>query len=467
MGSGTLEAPQGLPTSVFLGLAGCGGFLSASGANVLAWSAHQQRRGQAWTRVQSAGFVVACTLLNVSGIAMFAASTALGGAVATVMPVQTGANLLGNMFWQSMLGLKFYDKSMRVGTIVLICAVAELSEIGPQEPPDLPVEELLTHPVAITWAMVMVILAFVSLYGMFKTMHLEMDSPVKLTLYASMVTFTTVVGASIGKLFGLVKGPALALAFTVYFLDGVLCMAGTVMANAQCDVAIFVPLQLSSQLVVNMITGYLVWGDAKYIEHPVSYILVYFLCVMGVYLNSPTMDLVGGMLQWYFIRRSSLSGGRATSSFGKGVLGLLESWRQKADNSPALMQERQRQLVTVLTVGLETGSIKQPEIVELVMLLMREREYGPSPAVIYWLEHNLGLFRYYVARDPGFKDMFRQTLSLEDERRLVELEEALKPREAAASFTSTVSDNALMLTGSGISLDTRNVAAHHARLLDP
>ena len=42
---------------------------------------------------------------------------------------------------------------------------------------------------------------------------------------------------------------------------------------------------------------------------------------MGVYLNSPTMDLVGGMLQWYFIRRSSLS------------------WTQLADSGARLFKE--------------------------------------------------------------------------------------------------------------------------------
>eukprot|EP00913_Durusdinium_trenchii_P001846 g1712.t1 len=84
-----------------------------------------------------------------AGIGMFLASTALGGAVATVMPIQTGANLLGNMLWQTLLGMKYYTKSMRVGTIVLICAVMELSEIGPQEPSEWApeeIQELMTKP---------------------------------------------------------------------------------------------------------------------------------------------------------------------------------------------------------------------------------------------------------------------------------------------------------------------------------
>ena len=41
----------------------------------------------------------------------------------------------------------------------------------------------------------------------------------------------------------------------LYLVDGVVCLAGTVLANGHCDVALFIPAQLSSQLVVNMITG--------------------------------------------------------------------------------------------------------------------------------------------------------------------------------------------------------------------
>ncbi|CAL1155319.1 unnamed protein product [Cladocopium goreaui] len=97
---------------LFLLLAGVGGFLSSSGANVMAWSEYQKRKGKEWSKCQSFGFSMACLFLNLTGIGMFLASTALGGAVATVMPIQTGANLLGNMFWQTLLGMKYYTKHL-------------------------------------------------------------------------------------------------------------------------------------------------------------------------------------------------------------------------------------------------------------------------------------------------------------------------------------------------------------------
>eukprot|EP00435_Cladocopium_sp_Y103_P021242 s2413_g5.t1 len=232
---------------LFLLLAGVGGFLSSSGANVMAWSEYQKRKGKEWSKCQSFGFSMACLFLNLTGIGMFLASTALGGAVATVMPIQTGANLLGNMFWQTLLGMKYYTKSMRVGTIVLICAPASFTQ---EE-----IRELMTHPLAIAWNATMLLCVVLTMYGVRRTLHHTIESSLKLFLFVALVTFSTVIGASIGKLLGLVKGWAWYMVAFLYFFDGVICLGGTVLANGHCDVSLFIPAQLSSQLVVNMITG--------------------------------------------------------------------------------------------------------------------------------------------------------------------------------------------------------------------
>eukprot|EP00913_Durusdinium_trenchii_P001849 g1713.t3 len=215
-----------------------------------------------------------------------------------------------------------------------------------------------------------------------------MESSLKLFLFVSLVTFSTVIGASIGKLLGLVKGTVFALVAFLYFLDGVICLGGTVLANGHCDVSLFIPAQLSSQLVVNMITGYLVWGDAKYVAYPTSYLLVYALCIMGVYLNSPdawrtespqargrnasrrlagltinpvqfelnlfrpagAMDVLGGLTRWYSIKHSRLSKGESCSNFGENVLRLLELWRRGG----AAPEAYRDQLGAVLNRGLAT-----------------------------------------------------------------------------------------------------------------
>merc|ERR1712061_353296 len=159
-----------------------------------------------------------------------------------------------------------------MGTIILVCAVAELAQLGPNEPADMDVLELLREPEAIIWVIFMIVCSLLGIAASYATLNLPMDSFLKLCSLACVVSFTTVIGSSISKCFGLLSGFELYVSFFLYFVDGVTLMLFTVLANAKCDVSIFVPAQLSSQLVINMITGYLVWGDAKYVEKPVPYI---------------------------------------------------------------------------------------------------------------------------------------------------------------------------------------------------
>jgi len=441
---------------VFLALAGVGGFLSATGANILAWSSFSTRTlGKQWTKLQSTGFVVACIVLNASGILLFAMSTALGGAVATVMPIQTGANLLGNMFWQTTLGMKYYNKSMRVGTLVLVFAVAELGEIGPNEP-DLPVLELMSDPVAIAWMAFMGISTLVAIYATYKTYGRPIDSTSKLCSFVSVVTLTTVIGASVGKCFLKVKGAAFALVVCLYFLDGIFCMAFTVLANAQCDVAIFIPAQLSSQLVLNMLTGYLVWGDGAYVEHTTSYLLVYALCICGVYLNSD-MDIVGDWTRSYSIRSSMLSEGRAYSRFGHAVLSLLGAWQRgpTTDNNQA-------ELSSVLNIGLETGALKPHELVSLSLLSLRQKGSKPSPEMVHWVEHRVKLFKEYCQWDAAFLQAFRRTLSESDLALLRELEQEAEARSELSTLSYASTTSVLLdVAHSNISMGQRDVLLEH------
>merc|ERR1712012_21803 len=103
-------------------------------------------------------------------------------------------------------------------------------------------------------------------------------------------------------------------------------MGFMVLANSQCDVSVFVPAQLSSQLIINMFTGYFVWGDAQYIDRPISYSLVYIICILGVYLISPDVDVVGQLHRQRCARAFSQddAGGFA---LGQAMLQVVRAWQ--------------------------------------------------------------------------------------------------------------------------------------------
>lgn len=398
-------------------LAAMGGSLSATGANVLAWSAHKTRsEGKVWSAAQSALFVIASFVLTVAGISLFALSCALGGAVATVMPIQTGANLLVNMCWQIGLGIKRFNKNMRAGTFILVCAVAELTQIGPQEPEHIDVLRLIAAPSALLWNSFLVIASLVTLAGSLATVRRRSydGSLVQLVFVTLCVSLFTVTGSNISKMFGLVTGAELVAAGVSYFFVGVGCMAMSLIANAVCDVSIYIPAQLSSQLVLNMITGYCLWEDAKYISAPGPYILVYLICVMAVYLISPELDVVAQVVRSYQIRNSMLSTRRAQSRLGTAVLRLLEAWERHQGQilieDPEEREACASSLRNALREGTEGGVISAEELVELVMSALGD-QVGPSAAVVHWIEHHSSHFQEYAKHDPDFQDHFRQTLS--------------------------------------------------------
>merc|ERR1712014_566448 len=92
------------------------------------------------------------------------------------MPMVTGGSLLTNMFWQICLKIKHYDKSMRVGTIILVCAVSMLPQLGPQSPAELDVFELLSQRVAQAWVAALVIGSLIGICASYTTINYPMGS---------------------------------------------------------------------------------------------------------------------------------------------------------------------------------------------------------------------------------------------------------------------------------------------------
>lgn len=409
-----------------------GGSLSSTGANVLAWFSKAQRDGREFTSRQVALFYVACFFMNMTGILMFAASCALGGAVATVMPIQTGSNLLTNMFWQITLGIKHFDKAMRLGTILLVISVAQLGQVGPDEPAKLEVLKLLQQPQAIAWIAFLVIGSGVTCVTSVLLLKQPVASFSKLVSMTSAVSLTTVLGASIGKCFGVLQGFDLYLSVAAYMVDGLLCLGFTLVATANCDVSIFIPAQLSSQLILNMITGYLVWGDSQYIDNQFVYICCYLSCIVAVYLISPEMDSLADLLRHRRIRQTRLSMNVSPTPLGGAIWRLSDLWEQlKTDaTSPSSVEsdpnreELEIAMRQALEIGLESGAITRPEIIALSMRLLSENGFAPTAAVISWIEE-CEHFKKYSKHDPDFAVKLRGTLPPGESQKLALLGSAV------------------------------------------
>merc|ERR1719277_628617 len=69
-------------------------------------------------------------------------------------------------------------------------------------------------------------------------------------------------------------------------------MSLSVLAFAQCDVRIFVPIQLCSQLVMNLLSGFMVWEEARRVDNVLAYVLTYVICVVSIYVSTEDADIM-------------------------------------------------------------------------------------------------------------------------------------------------------------------------------
>merc|ERR1739848_589771 len=98
-----------------------------------------------------------------------------------------------------LLGIKFYTKSMRVGTIVLVLAVAQIGGLGPIEPADMDAAALLQKPAAIAWVAVLLVFTGGALFAAWATQGRPRESAAKLCSLTAVVSLTTVLGSSTSK----------------------------------------------------------------------------------------------------------------------------------------------------------------------------------------------------------------------------------------------------------------------------
>merc|ERR550532_3939988 len=112
----------------------------------------------------------------------------------------------------------------------------------------------------------------------------QQDGIIGMCLVCTVVAVSTALGASVGKLLSITSGLAFVVTVFFYLGLGVVSFASTATASFKYDQEFFMPLSECLQLLVNCVTGLLVWGDLPRVQEKLAYFLVYVLICLGVYL---------------------------------------------------------------------------------------------------------------------------------------------------------------------------------------
>jgi hypothetical protein len=398
-----------------MALAMLAGVLYALAANVVSYFADRIRKtGQPLSQKQQLAIDVGAFCTFVVGGLISTAAYAMGDPVPFLQGTLVATNLLLNMVLQVCLRISLYTKSMRIGTIlVFVVVVFQLAYVGPEpRPTDINAMDYFSKTSAILWFLALGSCTIVASFGVYYTRNASTDSFTKIFLWALLIAAIGSGTDNAASTFGNISGFVLYAALVAYALVSVVVLLLSSKAPALCDANTYVPLQLSLQLFLNMITGLLVWQDNDRMQgKPLQpYFATFVVIVLGVYVASPSADLVEEMVRWRIFRKTKLSEEIASSTFGRAVLAMVASWHhlQAAPGKQSNDAAREA-LQHALSVGAERGRLTSQDMVDLAVALYGDRgSFAASATFMKWLENN-SYCKAYLTYDPSFRE---QLLSL-------------------------------------------------------
>jgi len=113
-----------------------------------------------------------------------------------------------------------------------------------------------------------------------------------LLIYTTAQVVAAQLSTSVSKMFPRVplSGSTLGAALVLYALAGFFALVNVVsliLAATAVDQALFVPATVMSTIIINMITGIIIWQEWRVISLWLAYLAVHAIMVLGIYLMAP------------------------------------------------------------------------------------------------------------------------------------------------------------------------------------
>jgi len=207
------------------------------------------------------------------------------GPVSIVVPFFYASTLLSNMvLFGAVLGLEFFDKPMRVGTLVIVVAVVLLPLVGPGTQQDQDVNALLLKKwYSATWFAALLASMFATAAALFfvdDVALLAYRRRVALLLVARASGITVNLTVSRGFVLHPTT-PVFATFVALKLISGAIYTYAIVVQSTSVDQAQFVPLNATTIILVNALTGIIVWEDWRVVQSWYGYACVFVLLYLA------------------------------------------------------------------------------------------------------------------------------------------------------------------------------------------
>lgn len=313
-------------------------------------------------------------------------------------------NLFAVMWWQMLLGIKWYNLSMRHGTIVFCVAVGQLAFISPRPREEVDLELVFSKAPAIIWLSALLAMAALCSIGVFRTRKHPLDSERKVLSWACLISCLACLTDNGASAMGNLHGQPLIVATGMYLLLSILVLVLSTKAPAVCDICTYVPLQLCWQLIFNMITGFLVWDDAARLQHITPYLLSFLLCILSVQIARP-----GWAAATAHFYKTALSR-QFTGIHAANRKSLIQSWKDIKDASPGRDEAAEHKAREAFAHGMKVmvSSDDGMLVADLCVRLYEARgTFALCAPMWHWMQ-DLPAFKRLARVDPNLiQDVFK------------------------------------------------------------
>lgn len=255
----TFSVVQSVP--ICLALAASGGAIEVLATAVLAYQDAREKEGHYQSKFMRYIGLTLNIVLQLSSSVIGHLFAPWFGPVSLVGPVFLSSQLLVNLLvFGLLLGLENFTKDMQIGTYIVVIAVIMLPIVGPAAQDDQDIETLLETWYAIVWSALLLVGMTVSsiLIIALKVEKLQEHRAILLLLSARATTFAVNLTAS--KV--MIMKTDTFIFVTAIFLkvaSGAMQTFAIVVQSTAVTQAKFIPLNASALIIVNALTGMIIW----------------------------------------------------------------------------------------------------------------------------------------------------------------------------------------------------------------
>jgi len=288
----TIQVEQSVP--ICLVLSAAGGAIEVLATAVLAYQDAQEKEGIKWRRKARYAALVVNIFLQVTSSIVGNLFATWFGPVSLVGPVFLSSQLLANMVvFGIILGLEMFTKDMRIGTYIVVIAVILLPMVGPAAQEGQDVAALLETWYSLVWICILLVGMILSsiLLAVLNMSNLPEWQAIAIILSARATAFT--VNLTVSKVMIMkVDLVVLVVSIVLKILSGGIITYALVVQSTAVTQAKFVPLNASALIIVNALTGMIIWQDWLVVGNWIGYVCVFVQLVLGNYLLLGDVELL-------------------------------------------------------------------------------------------------------------------------------------------------------------------------------